>query len=130
MPLGSLNEALPGAWTRGEIAIVGLARSGRAAAELLGRAGARVYASDGETSDAVARAARALEPLGVTVQSGGHDLARIAAISGREPDELVDRQAVARLAAQGLVSQEGTRLRATGAGMLLLDAILAELVRL
>jgi coproporphyrinogen III oxidase-like Fe-S oxidoreductase len=41
----------------------------------------------------------------------------------------VDQQAVARLQAQGLVIQEGTRLRTTGAGMLLLDAILAEVVR-
>ncbi|MFL5620188.1 MAG: UDP-N-acetylmuramoyl-L-alanine--D-glutamate ligase [Gemmatimonadaceae bacterium] len=79
MPVRSLTEALPAAWTRGEISVVGLARSGRAAAELLARAGAPVYASDAGTGDAVDHAARALEPLGVRVQRGAHDLARIAA---------------------------------------------------
>jgi UDP-N-acetylmuramoylalanine--D-glutamate ligase len=79
MPVRSLTEALPATWTRGEIAVVGLARSGRAAAELLARAGATVYASDAGAGDAVQHAARLLEPLGVAVQQGGHDLARIAA---------------------------------------------------
>jgi UDP-N-acetylmuramoylalanine--D-glutamate ligase len=79
VPVRSLTEALPAAWTRGEISVVGLARSGRAAAELLARAGATVYASDAGTGDAVRHAAGALEPLGVAVQRGGHDLARIAA---------------------------------------------------
>ena len=79
MPVRSLTEALPAAWTRGEISVVGLARSGRAAAELLSRAGASVYASDAGTGDAVEHAARALEPMGVVVQRGGHDLGRIAA---------------------------------------------------
>jgi UDP-N-acetylmuramoylalanine--D-glutamate ligase len=58
--------------------VLGLARSGRAAAELLRRAGADVYASDAGTGDAIARGAATLEKLGVTVQQGGHDLARIA----------------------------------------------------
>ena len=79
MPVRSLTEALPAAWTRGEISVVGLARSGRAASELLARAGAPVYASDAGTGDAVSHAASALEPLGIVVQRGGHDLARIAA---------------------------------------------------
>src|SRR5437763_2434403 len=79
MPVRSLTEALPAAWTRGEIAVIGLARSGRAAAELLARAGASVYASEGGSGDAVQHAARVLGPLGVAVQQGGHDLARIAA---------------------------------------------------
>jgi UDP-N-acetylmuramoylalanine--D-glutamate ligase len=78
MPVRSLTEALPAAWTRGEIAVLGLARSGRAAAELLRRAGADVYASDAGTGDAVSRAVAALVPLGVHVQTGEHDLARIA----------------------------------------------------
>jgi UDP-N-acetylmuramoylalanine--D-glutamate ligase len=79
MPVRSLTEALPATWTRGEIAVVGLARSGRAAAELLARAGATVYASDAGSGDAVQHAARVLAPLGVAVQQSGHDLARIAA---------------------------------------------------
>ena len=78
MPVRSLTEALPAAWTRGEVSVLGLARSGRAAAELLRRAGADVYASDAGSGDAVAHAASALEKLGVTVRQGGHDLARIA----------------------------------------------------
>jgi UDP-N-acetylmuramoylalanine--D-glutamate ligase len=78
MPVRSLTEALPAAWTRGEISVLGLARSGRAVAELLRRAGADVYASDAATGDAVARAATALGKIGVAVQQGGHDLARIA----------------------------------------------------
>jgi UDP-N-acetylmuramoylalanine-D-glutamate ligase len=53
VPVRSLTEALPAAWTRGEISVVGLARSGRAVAELLARAGAPVYASDAGAGDAV-----------------------------------------------------------------------------
>jgi UDP-N-acetylmuramoylalanine--D-glutamate ligase len=78
MPIRSLTEALPAAWTRGEISVIGLARSGRAVAELLRRAGADVYASDAKAGHSVLRAALALEPLGVDVEHGGHDLARIA----------------------------------------------------
>ena len=56
----------------------------------------------------------------------GDDLAGIAEASGvAEP---VDRVAVARLAGHGLLAAEGTRLRVTPAGMLLLDAILGEVV--
>jgi UDP-N-acetylmuramoylalanine--D-glutamate ligase len=78
VPVRSLTEALPAGWTRGEISVLGLARSGRAAAELLRRAGGHVYASDSGGGDAVSMAERALAPLGVEVQTGGHDLARIA----------------------------------------------------
>ncbi len=39
----------------------------------------------------------------------------------------VDAEAVSRLAAQGLLAADGERLRATPRGMLLLDAILAEI---
>jgi putative oxygen-independent coproporphyrinogen III oxidase len=45
------------------------------------------------------------------------------------PDEMLDLDAVARLAAQGLLERSGTRLTATPRGMLLLDAILAEIVK-
>ena len=44
-------------------------------------------------------------------------------------ERLADMRAAERLAAQGLVALEGDRLRARPAGMLLLDAILATLVR-
>ncbi|MBI3567299.1 MAG: UDP-N-acetylmuramoyl-L-alanine--D-glutamate ligase [Gemmatimonadetes bacterium] len=63
--------------TRGEVAVVGLGRSGRAAARLLHRAGARVYASDGSATDAVVREAAALRALGIDAEAGGHDLERI-----------------------------------------------------
>src|SRR5438045_2506074 len=78
MPVRSLTEALPAGWTRGEISVVGLARSGRAVAELVRRAGGDVYASDAGSGDAVRKAASALQALDVAVQTNGHDLARIA----------------------------------------------------
>src|SRR3954470_4975631 len=78
MPVRSLTEALPAGWTRGEISVLGLARSGRAAAELLRRARADVYASHAGAGEGVSRAATALRALGVAVQEGGHDLERIA----------------------------------------------------
>jgi oxygen-independent coproporphyrinogen-3 oxidase len=46
-----------------------------------------------------------------------------------EPDRL-EAGAVERLSAQGLLCRDGARLRVTQPGMLLLDAILAELVRI
>jgi putative oxygen-independent coproporphyrinogen III oxidase len=45
------------------------------------------------------------------------------------PDEMLELDAVARLSAQGLLERSGTRLTATPRGMLLLDAILAEVVK-
>src|SRR5436309_2075637 len=77
MPVRSLTEALPAGWTRGEISVVGLARSGCAVAELLRRAGADVYASDQASGHAVLRATLALAPLGVDVEHGRHNLDRI-----------------------------------------------------
>ena len=44
------------------------------------------------------------------------------------PDDL-EMEAVERLSAQGLLAYDGARLRATPRGMLLLDSILAEIVR-
>ena len=63
---------------RGEYAVIGLGKSGRAAAELLVRAGAQVYASDAKQSAAAEEAATALRALGVAVDVGSHDLERIA----------------------------------------------------
>ena len=72
--------------TRGEVAVIGLARSGVAAARLAAREGARVYASDaghppGPALHAPAGAPDPLTALGVEVQFGGHDLDRIARAS-------------------------------------------------
>jgi UDP-N-acetylmuramoylalanine--D-glutamate ligase len=65
----------------GEFAVLGLARSGTAAARLLRHAGLSVYASDASSSDAVRAAAAVLEADGAMVQVGGHDLQRIARAS-------------------------------------------------
>ena len=59
----------------------------------------------------------------------GIDLARVEARSGLRRDAFVDEGAVARLAAQGLIVQDGDRLAVTDDGILLLDSILSEVVR-
>ncbi len=59
----------------------------------------------------------------------GVDLARIAGHADVDPDLLLDMAAVERLAEQHLISRDGDRLRVEAGGMLLLDAILAEIVR-
>jgi UDP-N-acetylmuramoylalanine--D-glutamate ligase len=76
-----LDAALPARWLRGEIAVVGLARSGRSAAQLLARAGADVYASDAATSPALEATAKTLDADGVRTDVGRHDLDRIARAS-------------------------------------------------
>ena len=75
---------------------------------------------------AIAPAERGVEAvlMGLRLREG-IDLRRIAALAGQDP---VDRAAVDRLGDQGLLEQQGERLRATPAGMLLLDSILAEIV--
>jgi putative oxygen-independent coproporphyrinogen III oxidase len=45
------------------------------------------------------------------------------------PDDMLELEAVARLAAQGLLERSGTHLAATPRGMLLLDAVLGEIVK-
>ena len=72
------DPAMRSEWMVGEIAVVGLARSGRSAAQLLARAGARVYASDYSQNEALEKTATTLRSEGVDVQLGGHDLERIA----------------------------------------------------
>jgi UDP-N-acetylmuramoylalanine--D-glutamate ligase len=62
---------------RGEVAVIGLGRSGASVSELLRRAGARVYASDVSEADAGTMAK--LAGIGVDARAGGHDLDRIAA---------------------------------------------------
>jgi UDP-N-acetylmuramoylalanine--D-glutamate ligase len=61
-----------------EVAVIGLGRSGRAAALLLAGRGIAVYASDGGSSMAVEQSVTALRERGVDASGGGHDLARIA----------------------------------------------------
>ena len=68
---------IPADWLAGEVAIVGIAKSGRSAAILLSREGARIYASDHGNSESIQQTARELSDRGVEVQTGGHDLERI-----------------------------------------------------
>ena len=75
------NPAMPREWLAGETAVIGLARSGRAAAQLLARTGAEVYASDSATSEELETTAQALRRDGVSVELGGHDRDRIARAS-------------------------------------------------
>jgi UDP-N-acetylmuramoylalanine--D-glutamate ligase len=78
MALPRMSEhALKSDWIRGEVAVIGLARSGRSAATLLARAGVTVYASDASRSPALESCAGQLEREGVAVDLGTHDLARI-----------------------------------------------------
>lgn len=65
----------------GEVAIVGLGRSGLAAAELLRKGGVEVYISDASSSVAVLEAAGRARSFGAEAQAGDHDLARIARAS-------------------------------------------------
>ncbi|ANI77383.1 MULTISPECIES: radical SAM family heme chaperone HemW [Sphingobium] len=83
-----------------------------------------------QSEEPLAPADRAREALIMGLRlAEGVDLGRIAAMSGLEPDMLVDEQAVTRLAKLALVERDGQRLRITSAAMLLLDAILPEIVQ-
>jgi UDP-N-acetylmuramoylalanine--D-glutamate ligase len=68
-------------WTQGEVAVIGLGKSGEGACTLLRWLGARVYASDASPAEALRQVEYRLGPLGVALELGGHDLARIARAS-------------------------------------------------
>jgi UDP-N-acetylmuramoylalanine--D-glutamate ligase len=61
------------------IGVLGLARSGAAAARLALARGARVYASDTGDGPAARQAAEAIRALGGDAETGGHDVAKLAA---------------------------------------------------
>lgn len=65
----------------GEIAVIGLGSSGRAAAMLLAREGRTVYASDEGSGAGIQVTAETLGAAGVAADAGRHDLARIARAS-------------------------------------------------
>lgn len=69
---------VPNAWESVRVGVLGLGRSGRAAARLLVRAGASVYASDRADSEGLRQEAGALRALGADVDLGGHDEAKLA----------------------------------------------------
>jgi len=102
-------------WRAGEVAVVGLGRSGVAATRLLAREGARVYASD--AADLPAAALTVLRDLpGVAVETGRHDLARIRAaaavvVSPGVPPEAAPL-AAARAAGVAIVSELDLGFRA------------------
>jgi oxygen-independent coproporphyrinogen-3 oxidase len=58
----------------------------------------------------------------------GVPVARVEAAAGRPLAEAVDRRALDRLAAGGLLRLEGGRLAATAAGRQRLDAVLRRLL--
>ncbi len=102
-------------WRRGEVAVVGLARSGRAVAQLLARAGTLVYASDAGRSPDLDATAELLRGERADVELGHHDLDRIAAASlvvaspGVPPD--APPFAAARAAGVDIVSEIEIGLR-------------------
>ena len=72
---------IPEEWSSGEIAVVGLGKSGLAASRLLVQHGYQVYASDSGSSNAMERGVAELRAAGVTVDVGRHDVERIARAS-------------------------------------------------
>jgi UDP-N-acetylmuramoylalanine--D-glutamate ligase len=92
-----------------EVAVVGLARSGIAAAHLLRREGIAVYASDSGAGAEIEARVAAIRDRGVAVELGGHDLARIAraqalVVSPGVPPEAPPVQA-ARAAGVAVISE-------------------------
>ena len=83
-----------------------------------------------ESEEALDGATRAEEALLMGLRlDEGVDLARIATETGLAIGAIVDQAAIDRLSAHGLLKRERDHLTVSGAGMLLLDGILAEIVR-
>ncbi len=68
---------IPKEWRDGEVAVIGLGKSGRSVAALLRRDGVRVYASDAGKGAALDETAASLRGMGADVDVGRHDLERI-----------------------------------------------------
>jgi UDP-N-acetylmuramoylalanine--D-glutamate ligase len=103
----------------GEVAVIGVGRSGVAAARLLRASGMAVYATDSGRNAALETLAAALRADGVDVQLGGHDLARIAAarevvVSPGVPPHVPPLRA-ARAAGVAIISEVELALRALSA---------------
>jgi UDP-N-acetylmuramoylalanine--D-glutamate ligase len=71
------EPAMRADWLHREIAVIGLARSGRSVATLLARTGNAVYASDASRSSSLEGTAAELEREGVHVELGAHDQERV-----------------------------------------------------
>jgi UDP-N-acetylmuramoylalanine--D-glutamate ligase len=110
---------LPASWRDGEVAVIGLGRSGVAATRLLVSEGVRVYASDASPAPAAAVAVEALRTLlGVTVDLGRHDVERIrravlVVVSPGVPPE-APPLAAARAAGVPIISELDLGFRALG----------------
>ena len=89
----------------------------------------KAVAADGHgmaETQAIAPTERGIEALLMGLRlSEGVDLARIAKLAGRDP---IDRRAVDPLESQGVLARDGDWLRATAAGRLVLNSVLAEIV--
>lgn len=72
---------LPESWRGGEIAVIGLGKSGVAVSRLLAREGMRVYASDAASTDGARKGAEEARAAGAAADVGSHDLERIARAS-------------------------------------------------
>jgi UDP-N-acetylmuramoylalanine--D-glutamate ligase len=108
---------IPEQWRRGEVAVIGLGKSGVAATRLLAREGVRVYASDAApTPGAAADALRTLP--GVTLEVGRHDLDRLRRAAGLVVSPGVPPDApplaAARAAGVPIVSELDLGFRALG----------------
>jgi len=114
MILAELGEA------PGEIAVIGLGKSGFAASRLLLRHGYKVYASDAGTSPQIERGVAELRAAGAAVDVGKHDLDRIAhaALVVTSPGVPPDSEALraARGAHVRVLSETEVGLRALGSG--------------
>jgi UDP-N-acetylmuramoylalanine--D-glutamate ligase len=99
---------IPDAWRAGEVAVLGLARTGRAATRWLRIHGVRVYASDAGPGHA--GVADELASLGAAVETGGHDLGRIA-------------RAAAVIASPGVLPDAAPLAAARGAGVPVLSEV-------
>jgi oxygen-independent coproporphyrinogen-3 oxidase len=83
-----------------------------------------------ESEEPLAPLLRAEEALLMGLRLGeGLDLAAVAAETGLAIDAIVDPKAIERLSAHGLLARDGDHLTVREPGMLLLDAILAAIVR-
>src|SRR5205823_3258387 len=71
------SPVIPDSWRRGELAVLGLARTGAAVTRWLAGQGVRVYASDAADSPGLRATAARLRLPGVSVELGRHDLDRI-----------------------------------------------------
>jgi len=114
---------IPDAWRRGEVAVIGLGRSGLAAGRWLAAQGLAVYASDQADSPSTQAAANLLRAAGAAVDVGRHDLGRIGSaaavvVSPGVPPEAAPL-AAAREAGIEIVAELDLGVRSLGGSQLL-----------